>query len=643
MRLSELFALTPEDKRNAVTSFRKRNLEEFEAYLEGSDWRTRENSNIENTYDALRHHLASLAVAEIGLEKLPKSISFAHRTGWFHLHDLGMIGHGMIRYCAAVGLRQLIAKGMHPNTRIAAKPAKHLSSLINQLINYFTILSHEVAGATAVNSLDVLCAPFIREDRLYYKELLGLSEEQSWKFIERYTEQCVQELIFHLNYSNRSGGQAIFSNVMLELSLKNSDLKNEYCVVGGKQLSYKYGELQKEVDLFNRKFIEVMLKGDGKGQPFTFPLVTITLSPSFDSEISEELKSLIARASVELGLFYFQNCINGVMAKNKRILPNQIRSSCCRLFNDTHEVQMKIGGQFGAGDNTGSLSVVTLNLPRYGYVANKLKGDKWENFYEILDSMLELAKKALLVRRENIIKYRKMGLTPLTDIYDRPNFETYFLTFGIVGLHECLINLGFEDGVLDVEDESHPAYRIVSYIFDRIQEFQKEQGLLMNLEYVPAEGCSYRLAMLDKKFFPDIYTSGEEAPFYSNSVLPPADKQGNLYDLIRISEVLIPVANGGSVVHVYSNEEMDEKAFWSFIKLMTSTRIPYFTLTRIISYCRNCGAYVDPDLRDHCPNCSSEVTKMTRVIGYLRPIERFNVGKKEEFRIRVLTKIENGL
>lgn len=640
--IDNLFDLTPLEDKNSRLSFTNRVKEEIESYLNNNEWRSKENANKVETSYGLRSHLAQLAVAEYSLNELPFKYAYGHRTAWWHIHDLGSAGI-FDKYCSGLNLEALIMEGFKDGISNSAcsKPAKHFESILNHMVNFFTVMAHEAAGAVAFSSIDLYLAPFIRQDSLYFSKMLNMDvDSETFKiFMRKKIKQSLQNFVWYLNYPLRGGSESLFTNVSLDLDVQTSDMKDRNCFFGGTFLDYTYGDLQEEVDLFNECMLEVMLEGQPNGLPFSFPLVTINITPSFRTRISKKVQELIAKCSTKIGLFYFQNCVSGFLG-NTKIDSGSVRSMCCRLHLDKKEIMSRTGGLFGSGVNTGSICVTTLNLPRLGYVAKIMSENSSEIkdcFYEILSDSIDITIKGMLKRKERILEniFQKK-LEPFTVAYEREGLPTYFITLGYTGLHECLVNLGYKDGLNSTENID-VAKEIMQFMLDKVLEYQEKTGSLINMEATPAEGAAARFCKADKNYFDDIYFVDKENVFYTNSCLPSIEKQDDFEHFTNICENLLPLNTGGCVAHYYLSEVLDEQSFWGFIETICyKTKIPYFTLTKIINYCPSCKRVVsDIDEKlNTCKICGSKVDVLARVIGYYRSVSRWNFAKSNEWNKR---------
>lgn len=578
-----------------------------DSYLNGLDWRIRENANINGqTIPGLIFHASNTVLANYALVKIyPPEVADAHINGDLHLHDLQM---SLCGYCTGWSLEALLAEGFNAPGKMHCNPPKHLDTALMQMVNFLGTLQNEWAGAQAFNHLDVLLAPFVRADKLSYEEV----------------KQALQMFVFNLNISSRWGGQTIFSNLTFALTCPE-DLANKPAIVGGKPLDRTYAEYEEESEMINRAFVEIMEEGDPKGRVFTFPIPTYSITRDFpwDSEFSDAL----FRMTAKYGLPYFQNFVNSDMK------PSDIRSMCCRLRLDLRELRRNVtGGLFGSSDATGSVGVVTINMPRLGYLSKNE-----DEFFERLEWLMHLAKESLEIKRKLVERNVQNWLLPYTRRY-LGTLRNHFSTIGLVGMHEALLNMGFKDGIVGEEGRKF-AVRVLEYMREKLGEFQRETGNLYNLEATPAEGTSYRLARIDKKKFPNIITAGENEAFYTNSTCLPVNAELDLPDALEHQESLQTLYTGGTVFHTFLGERIQGAAAKLLLKKMTAnTRLPYFTLTPTFSVCADHGYISGEHFR--CPTCGGACEVYSRVVGYYRPVQNWNAGKQEEFKMRRTFKMD---
>jgi len=586
-------------------------------YLDQTDWRVRENSNEAFSFSGLLLHTAGKMMSNYNLSEMyTPPIAEAHKKGYVHIHDLS---HGVIAYCAGWSLKNLLLWGFGgvPN-KVDCKPAKHLSTVVHQMVNYIGCLQMEFAGAQAFSSVDTLLAPFVRTDKLSYKQ----------------TKQNIQQLIFSLNIPSRWGSQYPFSNITFDW-IAPDDMKDEKAIVGGKQQDFTYGDCQKEVDMINKAFLEIMLEGDANGSVFTFPIPTYNITKDFDWE-SENAK-LLFELTVKYGLPYFQNYVGSGLD------PKSIRAMCCRLNINQTELLKRPGGMWGPGDSTGSIGVMTININRIGYEARKEAGknDKKakEIYFDKLGQYMNLCKNALETKREVIERNMKNGLMPFTKRY-LGGFSNHFSTIGICGMNEACLNFLGKD--ISTPEGKQLAIDTLNFMRDKCLEFQRATGNLYNLEATPAEGASYRLAKEDKKIYPDMITAGEKEPYLTNSTQLPVNKTDDLIEAIEHQNDIQPLYTGGTIFHVFLGEKMSSgKACKELVrKISTNTKLPYFSITPTFSICDEHGYikgehFTCPEPNGDSGICRKRCDVYSRIVGYLRPVDNWNDGKQEEFRQRV--------
>ncbi len=571
-------------------------------YLSQADWRVRENSNIGYSMSGLLMHVAGSVVANYTLDRIyPMEVADAHRNGDIHLHDLYF---GITGYCAGWSLSKLLYEGFNGVPGIVeSKPAKHLDTALLQMVNFIGTLQNEWAGAQAFNSIDTYLAPFVRKDKLNYQEI----------------KQAIQKFVFNLNIASRWGGQSPFTNLTLDWVVPD-DLKKQPVVLGGKLLEETYDDYQKEMNLINKAFIEVLTEGDMNGRPFTFPIPTYNLTRDFDWET--ENARLLLEMTAKYGLAYFSNFINSDLK------PSDIRSMCCRLRLNLRQLDRNItGGLFGSGDSTGSVGVVTMNMPRIAYLS-KNKDD----FFHRLEYLMGLAKISLEMKREIVEKNMQGGLLPYTKRY-LGTLRNHFSTIGPVGMNEACLNLLGKD--IASEEGKSFAVETLKFMKAKLSDFQEETSHIYNLEAVPAEGTSYRLARIDRRKYPDIITAGKGVPYYTNSTLLPVNETEDVIEALEHQEELQTLYTGGTVFHMFLGERVSsgEAVMRLLKKVAYNTKLPYFTITPTYSICSDHGYLVGEHLR--CPTCRKETEVYSRVVGYFRPVRNWNEGKQEEFRQRV--------
>ena len=546
----------------------------MDGYLAQSDWRVNENANVNFSLGGLILHNSGTITANYWLNNIySKEIAEAHKTAAFHIHDLSMFSG----YCAGWSLRQLIAEGLGgvPD-KITSTPATHLSTLVNQIVNFLGIMQNEWAGAQAFSSFDTYLAPFIRADHLTEKQV----------------RQCIQSYIYGVNTPSRWGSQAPFTNITLDWVCPD-DLKNKKAIVGGKEQDYTYGDCQKEMDIINKVFIELMIEGDANGRGFAYPIPTYNITRDFDWN-SENAK-LLYTMTAQYGTPNFQNFVNSDLN------PSDVRSMCCRLQLDKRELRRRGGGLFGADEFTGSIGVVTINMPQIGYLAKNE-----EEFYKRLDYLMELAKESLCTKRKVIQKLYDGGLFPYTRRYLK-TLVNHFNTIGLCGMNECCLNfLG-----VNITNPKGKAFaeKVLQHMREKMQDFQEETGDLFNLEATPAESTSYRLARHDKEQFPDIITSGTNEPFYTNSSQLPVDYTADVFEALDHQEALQTKYTGGTMFHVFMGEALkDWKSCADLVRTIASKyRIPFFTVSPTYSICKVHGYLIGQQFE--CPKCKAEKEK----------------------------------
>lgn len=546
----------------------------MDGYLAQSDWRVHENANVNFSLGGLILHNSGTITANYWLNNIySKEIADAHRHAAFHIHDLSMFSG----YCAGWSLRQLIQEGLGGvSDKNSSKPAAHLSTLVNQIVNFLGVLQNEWAGAQAFSSFDTYLAPFVKKDNLSEKEV----------------HQCMQSYIFGINVPSRWGSQAPFTNITLDWTCPE-DLKNKKAIVGGKEQDFTYGDCQKEMDMINRHFLQVMKEGDADGRGFGYPIPTYNITKDFNWE-SENAKMLFEMTS-QYGTPYFQNFINSDLN------PSDVRSMCCRLRLDKRELRKRGGGLFGSDEFTGSLGVVTINLPQIGYLS-KTK----EEFFARLSHLMDLAKESLCIKRKVIQKLYDSGLYPYTKRYLK-TLDNHFNTIGLCGMNECCLNFLKVD-ITDPKGKKF-AENVLDFMRERLQNYQEETGELFNLEATPAESTSYRLAKHDKEQYPDIITSGEKEPYYTNSTQLPIDFTSDIFEALDHQESLQTRYTGGTVFHTFVGEQIKNwKSTANLVKtIFTNYKVPYITISPVYSVCPIHG-YIS-GTHFECPKCKAEKQK----------------------------------
>lgn len=582
-------------------------IDVIDKYLSLQDWQVRENSNMNYSLQGMNNHIVSMATTMYWLEKIyPDMIRKAHLEGDFHIHDLNLLAP----YCCGWDLRDLLARGFGGvEQKVESKPAKHFRVALMQIVNFFYTLQGEAAGAQAFSNFDTFLAPFIAYDGLSYSDVV----------------QCMQEFVFNLNVPTRVGFQTPFVNITMDVTVPGY-LAHEPVIIGGEYQAKSYGEFQKEMDMLNKAFCEIMLQGDAKGRIFSFPIPTYNIAKDFpwDSEVAE----MILKMTSKYGVPYFANFISSGLS------PEDVRSMCCRLRLDNRELRKRGGGLFGANPMTGSIGVVTINMPRLGYLSRSE-----DEFFERLSKIMDLAKESLVIKREIIEELTEVGLYPYSKVCLRAIKETFgqywynhFSTIGLIGMHEALVNL-FGKGI-DTDDGKNFALRVLDFMRNRLIDYQKKTNNLFNLEATPAEGTSYRLARIDKQRFKDIFTSGDIEPFYTNSTQLPVGQVDDLFEALEMQEELQIRYTGGTVFHVYLGEQVEDSRMVGFLikRIFENYRLPYITITPTFSICQDHG-YISGE-QYSCPICGRATEVWSRVVGFYRPVQNWNPGKQEEFRFR---------
>ncbi len=581
----------------------------IDQYLEKLDWQVNENSNMAYSLQGLNNYIASEVSKTYWLNKIyPPEIREAHVNGDLHIHDLGQLSV----YCVGWDLMDVLLKGFcGAEGKVESGPAKHFRSALGQIVNFFYTLQGEAAGAQAFSSFDTLLAPFIYYDKLSYEDV----------------KQALQEFVFNINVPTRVGFQTPFTNITLDLF--PPDLyKDQAAIVGGVPMDKNYSEFQAEMDLLNRAFLDVMIEGDAKGRVFTFPIPTYNITKGFDWD--NPTIHYLWEATAKYGIPYFSNFINSDMD------PNDARSMCCRLRLDTRKLEARGGGLFGANPLTGSIGVVTLNLPRIGFLA-----DNEEEFFSLLEERLILAKNSLEIKRKVLETYTKSGLYPYTKFYLKGIYERFsqywknhFSTIGIIGMNEAMEN--FMGKNLGTREGKSFALKVMDYLRARLIDIQEETENNYNLEATPAEGTSYRLAILDKKQYPAIKCAncGGDTPFYTNSTQLPVNYSDDIFEVLDLQDDLQTKYTGGTVLHIFGGERVEHgQSIKALVKsICESYRLPYFTFSPTFSICGQHG-YLDGE-QPVCPICKKDTEVFSRIVGYLRPVSQWNEGKKAEFKMR---------
>ena len=598
-----LYRKNREKLRNAKSSYLNY-AETVNNYINASDWRVKENSTVTYSVGGLILSNSGAITANYWLSEVyDEEIAAAHRNCDMHIHDLSML----TGYCAGWSLRQLIKDGLGGvQGKITSTPASHLSTLCNQMVNFLGIMQNEWAGAQAFSSFDTYLAPFVKVDNLTQKEV----------------KQCVQSFVYGVNTPSRWGTQAPFSNITLDWTCP-ADLADQKAIVGGKETDFTYGECQREMDMVNKAFIEIMIEGDANGRGFQYPIPTYSITKNFDWSETENNK-LLFEMTAKYGTPYFSNYINSDME------PSDVRSMCCRLRLDLRELRKKSGGFFGSGESTGSVGVVTINMPRIAYQA-KDKAD----FYKRLDHIMDLAARSLKVKRTVITKLLEEGLYPYTKRY-LGTFKNHFSTIGLVGMNEAGLNAKWVRA--DMTDEKCQAFtkEVLQHMLDRLKDYQEQYGDLYNLEATPAESTTYRLAKHDVAQFPDIITAAEAGgtPYYTNSSHLPVGYTEDIFAALDVQDELQTMYTSGTVFHAFLGEKLpDWKAAANLVrKIAENYKLPYYTMSPTYSICKNHGYLTGEQFT--CPDCGESTEVWSRITGYYRPVQNWNAGKTQEYKDR---------
>jgi anaerobic ribonucleoside-triphosphate reductase len=588
-------------------------------YLEEQDWRVKENSNMTYSLQGLNVHITQKVISNYWLNSIyPREVREAHLNGEFHVHDLGTLGP----YCVGWDLQDLLAVGFRGvRGKVESNPARHFDVALMQVVNFLYTLQGEAAGAQAFSNFDTLLAPFIACDGLDYEDV----------------KQCIQKFLFNMNVPTRVGFQTPFTNITLDLTPPEY-LRQQPAVIGGVAEERGYGEFQREMDMFNRAFAETMVEGDASGRPFTFPIPTYNITPDFPWDKPE--LAAIWEMTAKYGIPYFSNFVNSDLK------PDDVRSMCCRLRLDKRELRKRGGGLFGSNPLTGSVGVVTLNLPRIGFEA-----DSEQEFLEILGYRMELARDSLITKRQVLERFTERGLYPYSRFYLRnikkgfgEYWKNHFSTIGIIGMNDAIYNLNGQD--LASEEGIAFAVRVLDFMREKLSDFQAETGSIFNLEATPAEGTSYRLARIDKRLFPELRVYSQErhaeagngrgapAPYYTNSTQLPVGFTDDVYTALRLQDPLQTRYTGGTVLHCFLGERMPSvEATKALVKSVAGNfRLPYYTLTPTFSICEQHGYLAGEQA--NCPKCGARCEVWSRSVGYLRPVDQWNPGKQAEFADR---------
>ncbi|MDL2302531.1 ribonucleoside triphosphate reductase, partial [Lachnospiraceae bacterium OttesenSCG-928-D06] len=571
------------------------------SYVKVEDWRVKENSTVTYSVGGLILSNSGAVTANYWLSEIyDQEISDAHRNADIHIHDLSML----TGYCAGWSLKQLIQEGLGGITgKITSAPAKHLSVLCNQMVNFLGIMQNEWAGAQAFSSFDTYLAPFVKIDNLGYDEV----------------KKCIEAFIYGVNTPSRWGTQAPFSNITLDWTVPD-DLAELPAIVGGKEMDFKYKDCKKEMDLVNRAFIQTMIEGDSNGRGFQYPIPTYSITKDFDWSDNTNNR-LLFEMTAKYGTPYFSNYINSDME------PSDVRSMCCRLRLDLRELRKKTGGFFGSGESTGSVGVVTINLPRIAYQA----ADR-EDFFKRLNHMMDVAARSLKIKRGVISKLLEEGLYPYTKRY-LGSFENHFSTIGLIGMNEVGLNANWLCADMSSEETQDFSKEVLNHMRSRLSDYQEKYGDLYNLEATPAESTTYRLAKHDKKKFPGIKTAGKagDTPYYTNSSHLPVDYTVDVFDALDIQDELQTLYTSGTVFHAFLGEKLpDWKAAANLVRTIAKNyKLPYYTLSPTYSICKEHG-YLAGEVK-RCPHCDNVTEVYSRITGYYRPVQNWNDGKLQEY------------
>ncbi len=601
------------EKIRAMKSAALNYKELVDSYVKIDDWRVKENSTVTYSVGGLILSNSGAITANYWLSEIyDQEIADAHRNADMHIHDLSML----TGYCAGWSLKQLITQGLGGITgKITSSPPSHLATLCNQMVNFLGIMQNEWAGAQAFSSFDTYLAAFVKADNLSYEQV----------------KKAVESFIYGVNTPSRWGTQAPFSNITLDWTVPN-DLAELNCIVGGKEMDFKYKDCQKEMDMVNKAFIEIMIEGDANGRGFQYPIPTYSITRDFDWSDSENNK-LLFEMTAKYGTPYFSNYINSDME------PSDVRSMCCRLRLDLRELRKKSGGYFGSGESTGSIGVVTINLPRIAYLAK----DE-EDFFKRLDKMMDIAARSLKVKRETITKLLEEGLYPYTKHY-LGTFNNHFSTIGLVGMNEVGLNANWLRKDLTHEITQEFAKKVLNHMRDRLSDYQEKYGDLYNLEATPAESTSYRLAKHDKKRFPQIITANDASGvyYYTNSSHLPVGYSSDIFDALDIQDQLQTLYTSGTVFHAFLGEKLpDWKSAANLVrKIAENYSLPYYTMSPTYSICQAHG-YLAGQVEE-CPVCGKKTETYSRITGYYRPVQNWNDGKAQEFKDRKLYDIKTSV
>ncbi len=580
-------------------------------YVNVNDWRVKENSTVTYSVGGLILSNSGAITANYWLSEIyDEEISNAHRNADIHIHDLSML----TGYCAGWSLKQLIQEGLGGVVgKITSAPAKHLSTLCNQMVNFLGIMQNEWAGAQAFSSFDTYLAPFVKVDNLSYEQV----------------KKCVESFVYGVNTPSRWGTQSPFTNITLDWTVPN-DLAELPAIVGGKEMNFKYKDCKKEMDMVNKAFLEIMIEGDANGRGFQYPIPTYSITRDFDWSDTENNR-LLFEMTAKYGTPYFSNYINSDME------PSDVRSMCCRLRLDLRELRKKSGGFFGSGESTGSVGVVTINMPRIAYLSN----DENE-FYRRLDRLMDISARSLSVKRSIITKLLDEGLYPYTKKY-LGTFNNHFSTIGLVGMNEAGLNAKWLQADMTHEKTQEFSKQVLNHMRERLSDYQELYGDLYNLEATPAESTTYRLAKHDLARYPDIITAAEEggAPYYTNSSHLPVGYTSDIFEALDIQDELQTLYTSGTVFHAFLGEKLpDWKAAADLVrKIANNYKLPYYTMSPTYSICKDHGYLTGEQYT--CPHCGGATEVYSRITGYYRPVQNWNDGKSQEYKERKVYDIAN--
>lgn len=583
-----------------------------DSYLKVADWRVKENSTVTYSVGGLILSNSGAVTANYWLSEVyDKEIADAHKNADIHIHDLSML----TGYCAGWSLKQLIKEGLGGVTgKITSAPARHLMTLCNQMVNFLGIMQNEWAGAQAFSSFDTYLAPFVKADNLTYKEV----------------KQCIQSFIFGVNTPSRWGTQSPFTNITLDWTVPE-DMVNLPAIVGGTEMDFTYGDCKKEMDMVNKAFIETMIEGDAEGRGFQYPIPTYSITKDFDWSDNENNR-LLFTMTAKYGTPYFSNYINSDMK------PSDVRSMCCRLRLDLRELRKKSGGYFGSGESTGSIGVVTINMPRIAYLST----DK-ADFYARLDRLMDISARSLKVKRETVTKLLEAGLYPYTKHY-LGSFKNHFSTIGLVGMNEACLNARWIKKDLTNKEAQEFTVEVLNHMRERLSDYQEAYGDLYNLEATPAESTAFRLAKHDKARYPDIITASKDGdtPFYTNSSHLPVGYTSDIFQALDIEDQFQTLYTSGTVFHAFLGQRLPnwESCMKLVRKIAENYKLPYYTMSPTYSICPDHGYLTGEQWK--CPHCGKETEVYSRITGYYRPVKNWNAGKTQEFKQRKTYELKKG-